>query len=246
MDEFESQDVIDLVEGALAEEGPNSLKPTTTIPLGLAQGDLLERVYKKLEQTLDHATLTMLYDDLRAELYSGIELPELKELHTTALHCRKCKDAVKSPAMLPKWNMVDPDCLFIIDNPFYSEEVIKFFLESLVEAGFSSKRVCLTYVNRCPAVEKLNAGHVKNCTPYLHTEIQILKPKLIVTLGLLSTAAVLGAEVTLGSLRGKTVWVGPWAIMPTYAPAYVVKSGEGAGSSFKTDLVTAYSFCYGD
>jgi len=246
MDSFESQDVIDLVESALAEGGSDSLLPERVIPMGMSQGNLLERLYKRLDDHLDNATLQMVYDDLRSELYEGIALPSLKELHTTTLNCRRCADAVKPDPNLPRWNLVDPDCVFIVDNPFYSDETVSYFLESLVEASFSSTRVCLTFVNRCPAVGKLEPQHVKNCTPYLHTELQVLKPKLIVPLGLLPTAAILGTDVKMGEVRGKTIWLGPWPLIPSYSPVYALKSGGSISSTFKSDIATAYSFCYGD
>lgn len=247
MEEFESKDVIDLVEAALAEGGPDSFQPEHTIPMGLFQGDMLERLYSKLDDVLDNATKQMLFDDLRNELYSGMEMPPLKELHTTSLSCRRCKEAVKPEPSLPKWNLSDPDCVFLIDNPFSSEDTIKYFLSSLVDAGFSSSRTCLTFVNRCPALQKLQPQHVRNCTPYLHTELQILKPKLIVPMGLLATSALLGTDVKLGDYRGKVVWLGPWAILPTYSPQYVMNehAGESVGSNFKSDIVSAYTYCYG-
>jgi uracil-DNA glycosylase len=72
--------------------------------------------------------------------------------------------------------------------------------------------------NRVPAPDEVEA-----CTPYLVRQIEIIRPKVIVTLGLPSTKYMLGINSSMGKLRGHWhQWRGI-RLMPTYHPAYLLR-----------------------
>jgi DNA polymerase len=74
-------------------------------------------------------------------------------------------------------------------------------------------------------------AEIEACAPYLHEQVAIIDPQVIVTLGLPAAKAVLRCEATatMGALRsrwaemclpgGKKV-----AVMPTYHPAFLLRS----------------------
>lgn len=73
--------------------------------------------------------------------------------------------------------------------------------------------------NRTPAPDEVDA-----CTPYLVRQLQIIRPRVIVTLGLPATQYMLQTDKSMGSMRG--VWH-EWRgikLMPTYHPSYVLRS----------------------
>jgi uracil-DNA glycosylase len=73
--------------------------------------------------------------------------------------------------------------------------------------------------NRVPAPDEVGA-----CTPYLLRQIEIVRPRVIVTLGLSSAKYMLNTSSTMGRLRG--IWQ-QWRgikLMPTYHPAYLLRS----------------------
>jgi DNA polymerase len=143
---------------------------------------------------------------------------------------------------LPKWNVKNPDVLFITDNPSLDSDSVSFFLSSLKEVGFESSNVCLTYVNRCPVKRKYTNQEVFNCSPYLHNEIQLLNPKLIVTLGSVPLISLLGLDVKLKEYRGNLTWLGYWPIIPTYSPIYAVRNGQNFQEQFLSDIKSAHNF----
>ena len=62
------------------------------------------------------------------------------------------------------------------------------------------------------------------CTPYLVKQVGIVRPKVIVTLGLPSAKYMLQSNSTMGRLRGQWhEWRGV-KLMPTFHPAYVLRS----------------------
>jgi len=73
--------------------------------------------------------------------------------------------------------------------------------------------------NRVPAPDE-----VATCTPYLQRQLEIVRPKVIVTLGLPSAKYMLQTNSTMGRLRGQWhEWRGI-RLMPTFHPAYVLRS----------------------
>ena len=73
--------------------------------------------------------------------------------------------------------------------------------------------------NRVPAPDE-----VATCTPYLQRQLEIVRPKVIVTLGLPSAKYMLQSNSTMGRLRGQWhEWRGI-KLMPTFHPAYVLRS----------------------
>jgi DNA polymerase len=73
--------------------------------------------------------------------------------------------------------------------------------------------------NRVPAPDE-----VETCTPYLVRQLEIIRPKVIVTLGLPSTQYMLRTRLPMKQLRGRWQdWRGI-RLMPTYHPAFVLRS----------------------
>lgn len=73
--------------------------------------------------------------------------------------------------------------------------------------------------NRVPAPDE-----VATCTPYLQRQLELVRPEVIVTLGLPSAKYMLQVNSTMGRLRGHWhEWRGI-KLMPTYHPAYVLRS----------------------
>ncbi|MCH7969129.1 MAG: uracil-DNA glycosylase [Thaumarchaeota archaeon] len=65
---------------------------------------------------------------------------------------------------------------------------------------------------------------IKNCMEYLTKEIEIIKPKLIVTLGLPATKFVLGNDFN-GKNFGKIKKLQKFSVLPLWHPAFVIRGG---------------------
>ena len=73
--------------------------------------------------------------------------------------------------------------------------------------------------NRVPAPDE-----VATCTPYLERQLEIIRPRAIVTLGLPATQYMLQTKNSMGRMRGQWhEWRGI-KLMPTYHPAYVLRN----------------------
>jgi uracil-DNA glycosylase len=73
--------------------------------------------------------------------------------------------------------------------------------------------------NRVPAPDE-----VATCTPYLIRQLEIIHPKVIVTLGLPASKYMLESRLSMGKMRGQWHnWRGI-KLMPTFHPAYLLRS----------------------
>jgi len=75
--------------------------------------------------------------------------------------------------------------------------------------------------NRDPLPEE-----VAQCTAYLHEQIQLCAPKVIMALGRIAAQTLLNTTQSLGRLRGKAHSYGPLEtpLVATYHPAYLLRN----------------------
>ena len=73
--------------------------------------------------------------------------------------------------------------------------------------------------NRNP--EPLEAAQ---CEPYLHRQIELIRPKLIIALGKVAAVNLLKREASIASLRGKVLEYQGIPLIITYHPAYLLRS----------------------
>jgi DNA polymerase len=87
-------------------------------------------------------------------------------------------------------------------------------------------RVYIANVVKCrpPADRNPDADEIATCLPYLHQQIALIKPKLIVALGKTAASALLGRDATLGSLRGMLHDYQGIPLIVTFHPAYLLRS----------------------
>jgi len=242
--EFNEEDLQKIIQEALASEEKDETKlfqKSSESYVGFMETELIENFHDKMSGLVPDSVLSEVYKELRTEILSRKKSISVLDLHTVTKNCRKCSLGSVVPE-LPKWNTTNPDVMFVVESPSLSPDAVELFLKSLKFSGFDSRRVCLTYVNRCPAKKKFDQSEIANCLPYLHSEIQLLNPKLIVTLGLLPLVSLIGSEVKIKDYRGNVFWLGYWPILPTYSPMYALKSGSSQIDQFNNDIQTAYTF----
>jgi DNA polymerase len=73
--------------------------------------------------------------------------------------------------------------------------------------------------NRTP-----NAGEVEKCEPYLQKQIEIIRPQLIVCLGLTAAKTLLRVDYTLEKMRGQIFRYHAVDLVVTYHPAALLRN----------------------
>ena len=77
---------------------------------------------------------------------------------------------------------------------------------------------------RPPGNRNPEADEIAACLPYLHRQIELIQPKLIVALGKVASNALMGRDATLASLRGKLHEYRGIPLIVTYHPAYLLRT----------------------
>lgn len=71
---------------------------------------------------------------------------------------------------------------------------------------------------------KPTSGEMQTCIPYLHEQIDLIQPKVIVALGATAVEGLLGKTIGITKLRGNWKTYRGIPLMPTYHPAYLLRN----------------------
>ncbi|MDD9883212.1 MAG: uracil-DNA glycosylase [Gammaproteobacteria bacterium] len=104
-------------------------------------------------------------------------------------------------------------------------------LDMMIAAlGMKRDTVFVANVLKCRPPENRDPlpGEIEMCEAYLHRQLALIQPKVIVALGRVSAQALLKTGDALGTLRGAAHRYGPAGIplVVTYHPAYLLRSPE--------------------
>ncbi len=73
--------------------------------------------------------------------------------------------------------------------------------------------------NRKPTTQEM-----QTCIPYLHEQIDLIEPKVLVALGATAVEGLLGKTIGITKLRGHWQTYRGTPLMPTYHPAYLLRN----------------------
>jgi len=103
----------------------------------------------------------------------------------------------------------------------------------------SREEVYICNVVKCRPPKNRNPedDEIKQCLPYLHRQLEIINPEVIVTLGNVPKKSLTGIEEGITKVRGDWVdWRGI-PVMLTYHPAYILRSPDKSRPLFEQDLI---------
>ncbi|MFA4874157.1 MAG: uracil-DNA glycosylase [bacterium] len=102
-------------------------------------------------------------------------------------------------------------------------------LTKIIEAmGLRREDVYIANIvkSRPPNNRNPEPDEVAACIPFLHRQIEIIAPRVIVCLGSVAMQNLLGTDEKISRLRGKfTEWRGI-QVMPTYHPAFLLRNAN--------------------
>jgi len=92
--------------------------------------------------------------------------------------------------------------------------------------GLAREEVYIANVVKCRPPENRDPSAVEKatCTPWLDRQIELVDPAVIVPLGRHAAMHVLGVEASMGAMRARVHPKGGRQVVPTYHPAYLLRS----------------------
>ena len=96
----------------------------------------------------------------------------------------------------------------------------------LASISLGREDIYITNIVKCrpPGNRDPEPAEVIACWPYLETQIRLLRPRLIVTLGLPAARTLLESTDSLGRLRGRFHEYKGIPLLATYHPAYILRT----------------------
>jgi uracil-DNA glycosylase len=182
----------------------------------------------------------------------GPRSPEAFEaLRSEALGCVKCPLAKGRTQVVFGVGDPDADLVFVGEGPGREEDLAGEpfvgrsgrLLDKLMQEELSIDRrqcyianvvKCRPPDNRDPAPEEIEA-----CRPYLEAQIDLIDPKVVVTLGNFATRLLLDTPQGIKALRGQAYPFRRGHLVPTYHPAYALRSGGQVVAELRADLIRA-------
>ena len=111
------------------------------------------------------------------------------------------------------------------------------------EVGLSRDRVYIANVVKCrpPNNRDPHPEEVASCRPFLERQIDLIAPRVIVTLGNFAARLLLDTSAGIKSLRGRVYPYRDAVVVPTYHPSFVLRSGATGEvmAGTRADLIRA-------
>ncbi len=112
----------------------------------------------------------------------------------------------------------------------------------LAAIGFQRDQVYIANIVKCrpPGNRDPHMEEAAACQPYLHRQIELIQPRLILSVGRVSAQNLLGTEESVGRLRGRVHRFDPAGIplIVTYHPAYLLRRPQEKAKAWQ-DLQAA-------
>ncbi len=113
----------------------------------------------------------------------------------------------------------------------------------LEEAGLARAAVYIANVVKCrpPGNRDPLPDEIAACRPYLQQQVELIDPKVVLTLGNFSTKLLLDTTDGINRLRGRTYPFGTTGtvLVPTFHPAAALRGGGEVVAKMRADFVRA-------
>ncbi len=163
-------------------------------------------------------------------------------LQQRALACVKCPNLASSRRhVVFGVGNVDAQLMFIGEAPGADEDAQgepfvgaagQLLTKIIVATGLSRADVYIANILKCRpdtpgqsfGNRKPTSEEMQTCIPFLHEQIDLIRPKVIIALGATAVEGLLGKTVGITKLRGHWQTYRGIPLMPTYHPAYLLRN----------------------
>ena len=156
-------------------------------------------------------------------------MSKLTELHDEIAICQRCDLAKGRTQTVPGEGPENAEIMFIGEAPGFHEDrqgrpfvgaAGKFLEELLASIGLSREEVYICNVIKCrpPSNRDPLSGEIEACKPFLDKQIELIQPRLIVTLGRHSMARYF-PNVQITRIHGQPKRIGGRIYYPMFHPA---------------------------
>jgi DNA polymerase len=172
---------------------------------------------------------------------------ELEELRVQAAACTACGLAETRTQVVFGVGRPDASVMFVGEAPGFHEDregepfvgaAGKLLDRLLAEIGLERSDVYIANVLKCrpPGNRDPRPEEIEACQDYLRTQLRLIDPQVVVTLGNFATKLLLKRDAGITRLRGQ---VYPWwnrHLVATFHPAAALRGGERVLEQMRADF----------
>ena len=156
-------------------------------------------------------------------------------LEETILNCQKCPLSQTRTHAVPGEGDLNTDLMFVGEGPGRDEDLQgspfvgragKLLTKIIHAMKFQREEVYITNIVKCrpPGNRNPQGNEIASCKDYLLAQIELIDPKVIVTLGRVATDFFIHSSLGMTALRGDFYDFENIKVMPTFHPSYLIRN----------------------
>ncbi len=158
----------------------------------------------------------------------------LEEVRRELGDCRRCRLWTTRTQIVFGAGNPGAELLFVGEAPGFHEDLrgepfvgrAGQLLDRMIRAiGLGRHEVYIANVLKCRPPDNRDplGDEVETCLPFLWGQIEAVRPRVLCALGAHAARAILGESGSLSALRGGVRSAGPWPVVVTYHPAFLLR-----------------------
>jgi uracil-DNA glycosylase len=241
-----SRPVATRTSGAMRSSLESRMAPAPVVANPAPAPAIRKPVFKRPSPVVATQALPIIADPAPAPVLSPLEpaakIAAFAELREKVLACVKCPHLASSrKSVVFGVGSIDAELMFVGEAPGADEDTQgepfvgragELLTRIIGTMGLSRQQVYIGNILKCrPDTPGQSAGNRKptteemaTCIPWLHEQIDLIRPRALVALGATAVEGLLGKTVGITRLRGNWQTYRGIPLMPTYHPAYVLRN----------------------
>jgi uracil-DNA glycosylase family 4 len=159
----------------------------------------------------------------------------LDSLRLRIRNCNRCDLCNERQTVVFGQGNIRAELVFIGEGPGADEDKSgiafvgkagKLLTQMIHSIGINRESVFICNVVKCrpPGNRNPNSEEIATCSPFLFKQLEILNPKLIVTMGNIATKTLLPQASGIMKMRGKATVFQDIPLIPTFHPSYLLRN----------------------
>ncbi len=169
----------------------------------------------------------------------------MDELASTIKDCQKCELYNTRTKSVPGEGSYSSPVMFVGEAPGRDEDLQgrpfvgragQLLSKILQSVDIKREDIFITNIVKCrpPDNRDPKEEEMETCLPYLESQIALINPRIIVTLGSVPTKYLLNREESITRIRGQwLLWTGGIKIFPMFHPSYLLRYNQATPGSPK-------------
>lgn len=168
----------------------------------------------------------------------------IEDLKRQASNCHLCELSKSRTKVVFGEGNIAADIMFIGGTPSQSDdqsgtiftnkqgELLNNMIEKVLLIPTSSTYI--TNIVKCRALENSTPTSMQahTCLPYVFKEIEIVKPKIVVTLGEFAYHYITGDDSSIDEIHGNTIKNNDYIVVPSIHPEYMLRNPSAKATAF--------------